>query len=169
MIATNRFPRPSCVFLDGDNSESLGCQLLPGEDAPERVVFSALAERKWEGLRTRIGRPHSQVVDVCSAVMNLSDHHQWVRSAADRLLLGGDTLWQAMCAEWADNCLSEVDGKAIAEVIQDTISGIESTGTHTPAVVVPPPVERATPVQTPSGAPIETLPLFELSDADAQG
>src|SRR3984893_9841590 len=35
MVAEKRFPRPSCVFLDGDQSEAIGCNLLPGDDAPE--------------------------------------------------------------------------------------------------------------------------------------
>lgn len=34
--------------------------------------------------------------------MVLGDHHEWVRYAANQLMCGGDTLWQAMCAEWAN-------------------------------------------------------------------
>jgi predicted ATPase len=34
-----RFPRPSIVFLDGDQPSAPGCEILPGQDAPERVVF----------------------------------------------------------------------------------------------------------------------------------
>jgi hypothetical protein len=42
MVQAKRFPRPSLVFLDGDQPPSPGCILLPGGDAPERVVFEAL-------------------------------------------------------------------------------------------------------------------------------
>jgi hypothetical protein len=41
MIDQDRFPRPSLVFLDGDNEPTIGCIILPGGDAPERVVFSS--------------------------------------------------------------------------------------------------------------------------------
>jgi hypothetical protein len=135
MVAGKRFPRPSCVFLDGDSSDALGCLLLPGQDAPERVVFAALHDRNWEGLSARLGRPHSQVSDACSAVMNLTDHHAWVGEAANRLLLGGSTLWQAMCAEWAENCLAEQDGKAIAQAVQDAVDGIAPASRPAPQVV----------------------------------
>jgi len=134
MVAKKRFPRPSCVFLDGDSSDAVGCALLPGQDAPERVVFAALQVRNWEGLNARVGRPHSQVADACSAAMTLTDHHVWVNDAASRLLLGGSTLWQAMCAEWAENCLAERDGNAMVQAVQDAIDGIDSTLTPTPPV-----------------------------------
>ena len=42
MKSEGRFPKPSIVFLDGDQSDSKGCWLLPGSDAPERVVFEYL-------------------------------------------------------------------------------------------------------------------------------
>ena len=41
MVSAGRFPRPSLVFLDGDQERTPGCLLLPGDDAPERVVFDA--------------------------------------------------------------------------------------------------------------------------------
>ena len=50
MVAGGRFPRPTRVFLDGDRSDAVGCLILPGEDAPERVVFAALSGRSWNGL-----------------------------------------------------------------------------------------------------------------------
>jgi predicted ATPase len=45
MALQKRFPRPTCVFLDGDNAGADGCILLPGGDAPERVVFEDLKKR----------------------------------------------------------------------------------------------------------------------------
>ncbi len=34
--------------------------------------------------------------------MLLNDHHDWVQYAASRLMLGSETLWQAMCSEWTE-------------------------------------------------------------------
>src|SRR5664280_1830610 len=104
MAADNRFPRPSIVFLDGDRSASAGCLLLPGEDAPERVIFESLAKTQWEGVARRVGRSHTDVADGCNRAMTATDHHEWLRSAALHLVLDTDTLWQAMTAEWATSC-----------------------------------------------------------------
>jgi hypothetical protein len=160
MIEERRFPRPSCVFLDGDSSDAVGCLLLPGQDAPERVVFAALHDRNWQGLSARVGRPHSQVSDTCSAVMNFVDHHVWVNDAASRLLLGGSTLWQAMCAEWAENCLAEQDGKAMAQAVQDAIDGIVSISPPTPPVAKTESRPEPTSIG-PRGSSTVQPPLFE--------
>jgi predicted ATPase len=119
MVANRRFPRPSCVFLDGDNSEAVGCRLLPGEDAPEQVVFNSLKERRWGDLWTRIGRDISLVSDACANAMTLGDHHEWIRFAANQLMCGGETLWQAMCAEWAKTLRTD-DVAKVVQPIEDT-------------------------------------------------
>ena len=102
MVSNNRFPRPTRVFLDGDQSNAPGCILLPGNDAPERVVFEGLQREQWRHLWTRIGRDVSSVVDACNAAMTLAHHREWIRAASNRLMCGGDTLWHAMCCEWAE-------------------------------------------------------------------
>lgn len=120
MVAARRFPRPSCVFLDGDTAEGPGCTLLPGGDAPERVVFNGLRTARWGDLWVRIARDISTVDDACTAAMTLGDHHDWVRFAANRLLCGGDTLWQAMCAEWAKRT-PDSEANRISQVIEDAL------------------------------------------------
>ena len=122
MVAANRFPRPTVVFLDGDNDSAPGCVLLPGGDAPERVVFSALRGHRppWGTLWTRIGRDLASVADACERAMLLGDHHDWVRFAANQLQLGGQTLWQAMCAEYA-NQLRPVDVEYVGTEIETAL------------------------------------------------
>jgi hypothetical protein len=117
MVVSKRFPRPTCVFLDGDNAAAPGCVLLPGNDAPERVVFEALKMRKWGDLWGRVGRDIAWISDACNTAMTLGDHHDWVRSAASSLLCGGDILWQAMCAEWAKSLKAE-DVAAVVNAIE---------------------------------------------------
>jgi len=102
MALANRFLRPTRVFLDGDQGAAEGCILLPGGDAPERVVFERLRAERWRHLWTRIGRDVALLSDSCERAMTLADHHEWVRAAANQMMCGGDALWQAMCAEWAD-------------------------------------------------------------------
>lgn len=119
MVAQDRFPRPSCVFLDGDQAEAVGCHLLPGKDAPERVVFEHLQMYAWGKLRDRVGRGFAEVGDACSRAMALSNHHEWIQSAADALTLSGDTLWQAMTAEWATTILQGAEAKPVVQAIAD--------------------------------------------------
>ena len=115
MNAAKRFPRPTCIYLDGDNAESNGCILLPGEDAPERVVFDSLSAINWGALPQRLGREYASVADACSMAMTLSDHHQWVNSAGNKLLVPGAHLWQSMCSVWARDCLSADDAVTITQ------------------------------------------------------
>ena len=109
MIA--KFPRPSVVFLDGDQVQAPGC-------APERVVFEGLKAINWGEIDHRIGRPISELIDACSAAMTLSDHHEWVNYVANRLFLGSDHLWQPMCAAWASECLSAQARKQVTDTMR---------------------------------------------------
>ncbi|HTS78825.1 MAG TPA: ATP-binding protein [Bryobacteraceae bacterium] len=121
MAKERRFPRPTIVFLDGDQDAAEGCVLLPGGDAPERVVFEALAVYGMGGLAARLGRSPSNVADACAGAMVVSDHHEWVKLAADRLAVTGKVLWQSMCAEWCLTCLPESEATRIGEAILTTI------------------------------------------------
>lgn len=121
MVVNQRFTRPSCVFIDGDSAEAPGCIVLPGGDAPERVVFNALKQIKWGELWVRIARDVSVIIDACSQAMILDDHHDWVRSAARELMCGGDVLWQAMCAEWAKQ-LKPAAAKNVVQAVEDALT-----------------------------------------------
>jgi hypothetical protein len=109
MVIAKRFPRSTVVFLDGDNDAAPGCVILPGGDAPERAVFAAMRayQPPWDGLWTRVGRDLASVSDACERAMLLNDHHDWVNYAANQLQVGGQTLWQAMCAEYASHLHAE--------------------------------------------------------------
>lgn len=121
MVAANRFKRPTCVFLDGDNAAAPGCNLLPGNDAPEQIVFKELRAKHWANLWIRLGRDISLVGDACANAMTLEDHHEWVRLAANKLMLGHDALWRSMCAEWTKECLSESAAKAVIAPIESAL------------------------------------------------
>ena len=121
MVSQGRFPRPSCVFLDGDQADAPGCILMPGSDAPERVVFGDLRAKAWGKVAERTGRTYADVADACAQVMSFADHHEWVKAAASRLILAGDTLWQALCAEWALLCLDAHAAKMVVQPISDLL------------------------------------------------
>ncbi len=122
MVENKRFPRSVGVFLDGDCSDSPGCCLMPGQDAPERVIFESLKEKNWGSLFMRIIRDSSAITDACNSCLSLSDHHDWVREAAKNLFVGGNILWHAMCAEWVDQCLAQDDYNRIVSYIEDRMA-----------------------------------------------
>ena len=58
--------------------------------------------------------------------MTLNDHHEWIGEAANNLVLPGDILWQAMCAEWTVKCLSSREAKSIVQPISDALIGLDA-------------------------------------------
>jgi predicted ATPase len=124
MVAQERFKRPTCVFVDGDQEAKDGCHVLPGDEAPERVVFGGLKEKNWCDLSSLLSRDFSLVADACAQAMTFDDHHEWVRLSANKLLVSGDVLWQQMCSSWAAHCLSTDDAAKIVTPISDSLSQI---------------------------------------------
>ena len=117
MIIKGKFPRKSLVFLDGDQERAEGCILLPGGDAPERVVFAGLKDKGWLLLPMRASRDFSEVVDACNRAMTTFDHHLWVGLVARELRLGSDSLWQMMCSSWAES-LQREEVDPVVEAVQ---------------------------------------------------
>ncbi len=114
----SRFPRPSAVYLDGDQAPGQGCNILPGGDAPERVVFEGVGSVGWEGVDLRIGRPLTHVIDACTAAMTLTEHHEWVDFAAKKLVVGTSVLWPALCAVWVSRCLSSTEREKVVAPVR---------------------------------------------------
>lgn len=122
MKSEGRFPKPVLVFLDGDQSDAKGCLLLPGEDAPERVVFEFLEQCGWEGISVRIGRSFSDTSDALNRSMTLGDHHDWPKEAANNLSIGSDHLWQALCATYALHVQDEDQVSNVVQHVKDEVS-----------------------------------------------
>jgi predicted ATPase len=178
MVIGRRFPRPTRVFLDGDQAESPGCLRLPGDDAPERVVFSVLEASNWADLAPRVARPFADVADACARALALNDHHEWVQSAATALNLQGDILWQAMCSEWIRTA-SAPEAEVITRAIEDALSGIGPEEPDAPpsghVTVAAPFSPEPRPLSLPKKRKRETASvsneqrrLFQQSDDDGQ-
>lgn len=121
MVNSNRFTRPTAVFLDGDQDPALGCNLLFGQDAPERVIFEELSQQNWPGVADRLNRSHADLVDQAQQAMTLPDHHEWVRSVADALVVGGSDLWRAMCMSYVSSFLSQPEKERVRNVVLDVL------------------------------------------------
>lgn len=122
MANGNRFPRPSVVFLDGDQPSAVGCHILPGGDAPERVIFEALAAAGWPAVAPKVGRGSAETIDALNAAVVIANHHEWVLNAADRLGLGGEILWQALAAAYVSECAT---AEMLAEIVEPVRDALE--------------------------------------------
>jgi predicted ATPase len=167
MKSQDRFDRPTFVFLDGDQGESVGCINLPGDDAPERIVFDSLQSQRWLRLAERINRNFADVDDACTQAMYLPDHHDWIRYAANKLVVGTDTLWQVMCSEWAARCLDPKEALRITQPIEDALNEALKNFKQ-PAPPIASVTQRPEITTKPSIASTETSLLFELSPNDAE-
>lgn len=126
MVKSKRFSRPTLVFLDGDQEPAEGCLVLPGQDAPERVVFNKLNSLHWRNLWSRIGRDIADVTDACSKAMLLQDHHEWLRSAANDLRCGTVVLWHAMCCEWVEGT-SKAERKYVVDNVETALQEAQNS------------------------------------------
>ena len=122
MVKNRRFPRSVGVVLDGDCANGDGCVCLPGDEAPEVVIFEALERRNWGDRWVRLLRDAGVIKDACEASMLLPNHHDWITEAAKKIAVSPNVLWQAMCAEWSRTCLKEEDYVAIRTYIEDRIT-----------------------------------------------
>ncbi|MBZ5507641.1 MAG: ATP-binding protein [Acidobacteriia bacterium] len=158
MVSQDRFPRPTVVFIDGDQGEAIGCITLPGQDAPERVVFEQLKDNNWRNVAMRTGRNYTDLEDARIQAMAIKDAHEWVRFCASKLIVSSDLFWQAMCAEWAANCISAEEAKGIVQPIEDALIGIRTIPKEEIAAPGVPPKAIETPSYSDDSS--ETLPLF---------
>ncbi|MDW6003308.1 ATP-dependent nuclease [Vibrio mangrovi] len=122
MVEGNRFSRPTVVILDADQDPAPGCMILPGEDAPERQLFEDLQQIAWQGISPLINRSHSDFVSAAENALTLPDHHEWIKSVADRITIGTEELWRAMCRVWLDSSADETVGDDIIERIDDLLN-----------------------------------------------
>ena len=122
MNAQKRFPRPTLVILDGDQEQSEGCILLPGTDAPERQIYNDLNKINWLDITTHLYRSYSDFVDAAQKAMTLSNHHEWNKAVADKIIYGGNDLWRVLCRSWVKNVLlKQDDGMTIVEAIRNKL------------------------------------------------
>lgn len=121
MVEQDRFSRPTLVVLDGDQNPAVGCILLPGDEAPEKVVFEALDAAGWPGVAQQVGRSHADLVDAARAAMTTNDHHDWVRQVGDAVLIGGNELWRAMVASWIQHCVTDAEFQNILDQVDELL------------------------------------------------
>jgi predicted ATPase len=124
MVRERRFQRRTIVYLDGDQESANGCEILPGGDAPERAVFSGLKALRWVGVPERISRAPGETIDALDCAMTKADHHDWVADAADRLVVGKNELWRALCSVWVAKAAQPSEIESAVQLIEDRIETV---------------------------------------------
>lgn len=121
LASEGKLPTKGLAILDGDQEASQGCHRLPGNDAPERVVFTGLRERNWGRLHERFGIGagdlHTYLED---AVLN-PDFHRWPSLVGDRILKSATSVWETVVTEWCRECLLDVDRDGLVGAIRATL------------------------------------------------
>lgn len=121
LAATGKLPHRGVAFLDGDQEASQGCSLLPGGDAPERVVFLGLKAKNWGSLHERFGIGAGDLHSYLEDAVLTADHHRWPALVGDRILKSSTSVWEIMCTEWCRVCLTQADRDALVTTIQNAL------------------------------------------------
>ncbi|WP_230877189.1 ATP-dependent nuclease [Paenibacillus macerans] len=124
MESQNRFPRPSVVLLDADQDISPGCLLLPGDDAPERLIFGDLIVNGFPDVAPTVNRSHSHLVNFAEQATTLPNHHDWINYTADKLVVGGNELWRAMARSWVKY---ELNDEYVTELLTHIEAKLETS------------------------------------------
>lgn len=116
-----KLPYKSMAVLDGDETPSNGCLTLPGNKAPERVVFEGLKAINWKNLPERFGIGAGDLFAWLDDAMLIPDHHEWTSAVGNRVIKSKMSVWETLAAEWARSCLDPQDRKLVVEAVQTAL------------------------------------------------
>lgn len=117
-----KLPYKALGVLDGDQNASPGCIVLPGGDAPEKMVFAGLKALKWNNLDHRFGIGAGTLFDHFNDAMLSPDHHEWCGIIGDKIKQGRKQVWDIFANEWCKQALQADQRKIILDAIKDRLS-----------------------------------------------
>ncbi|WP_257311378.1 ATP-dependent nuclease [Geothrix fuzhouensis] len=118
LAAAGKLPQPGLGVLDGDQAAADGCARLPGEDAPERVVFLELRDRNWGNLHDRFGIGAGDLHTYLEDAVLSPDFHRWPSLVGDRILKSATSVWETMATEWCRECLADDDRDMVVDAVK---------------------------------------------------
>lgn len=117
LASEGKLPHRGIGVLDGDQENSVGCVLLPGNSAPEQVVFGGLRVKNWAGLHERFGVGAGDLHAFLEDAMLNPEFHLWPSLVGDRILKSRTSVWETLAAEWCKECLGAADRDRIVDAI----------------------------------------------------
>jgi len=126
LSTNNQLPVPGLGVLDGDIEESEGCISLPGEAAPEIMVFSALKAINWSNLDARFGIGAGTLFTILEEATLDPDHHRWSMIVGDKVRMGDRNVWQILAKEWVAECLDQEAGNSIKDAVLELLAKVNT-------------------------------------------
>ncbi|MGW0392057.1 ATP-dependent nuclease [Streptomyces sp. NPDC003042] len=119
LASKDKLPNRSLGILDGDQEKSAGCILLPGTQAPEKEVFSALDEPAWEKVANRLDIRFADLLEAVDDARQIVNHHAWARKVAERLgpRVRIGRVWEDIASVWSKEVVDPVERSAFVEAI----------------------------------------------------
>jgi hypothetical protein len=117
-----KLPYRSAAVVDGDHRDK-NCLSLPGEVAPERMVYTDLKAKGWPNLSQRFGIGAGTLLTALEDAMLEPDHHRWNVLVGDRILKSSVSVWEVLANEWCKSCLKEDDRKILTDGIAAAANG----------------------------------------------
>lgn len=111
-----KLPYNSLAITDGDHPYP-DCQKLPGDLAPERIVFNGLKALNWARLSDRFGIGAGTLFTVLDDALLEPDHHKWPTVVGDQVAKSSTSVWESLCTEWCKVCLDSKTREALASAV----------------------------------------------------
>ncbi|PSD50812.1 ATP-dependent endonuclease [Stenotrophomonas maltophilia] len=121
LASEGKLPQPGLGILDGDQELRPGCVKLPGEKAPEQVVFEGLREKNWGLLHERFGIGAGSLHAYLEDAMLNPHFHAWPELVGDKILKSKTNVWETMATEWCRHCLLDDVRDQIVKAIKETL------------------------------------------------
>lgn len=115
-------PHKAVSVMDGDKEGGDGCLSLPGERAPERIVFEELRDKNWPDLPARFGLGAGSLLGHLDDAILEPDHHKWTSLVGDRVVKSKMSVWEILANQWVKSCLDPEVAKQIAKDIGAVLS-----------------------------------------------
>lgn len=117
LAVDHKLPYKSLAFLDGDYSLHKGCVNLPGNLAPEKVVYEALRSKNWANLPDRFGIGAGNLLSWIEDAMLDPHHHRWNALIGDKIVKSATSVWEILASEWAKSCLDIFERNRVSQTI----------------------------------------------------
>jgi predicted ATPase len=118
----DKLPQKSFGILDGDKEGGEGCLSLPGEEAPEIVVYNDLKQANWPNISERFGIGAGSLFNYLEEAMLEPDHHKWNERVGDKILRSATSVWEILANQWCKSSLTEEDRNLIINNLNDLLS-----------------------------------------------
>ncbi|MFZ1983979.1 MAG: hypothetical protein WAU91_06165, partial [Desulfatitalea sp.] len=117
-----RLPYKSIAVVDGDHDATVGCIALPGDAAPERLIYNNLKSVGWPDLPTRFGVGAGTLLTVLEDTILEPDHHKWNTMVGDRIVKSSASVWEILCNQWCKSCLLAAVRQTIYTSLNDVVN-----------------------------------------------